>query len=104
MAEIGLDLANMHTSLVEADRHYRRLNSIATSPCRALALEIARPSSIDDSPHFVGYRDLLVNLDVPDSALHTSPKLWDRFYKTGDLGFYNSDGTIHCSGREDFQA
>jgi acyl-CoA synthetase (AMP-forming)/AMP-acid ligase II len=29
--------------------------------------------------------------------------LWDRFFKTSDLGFYNSDGTIEFVGRKDTQ-
>ena len=28
---------------------------------------------------------------------------WDRFFKTGDLGFYNPDGTIEFIGRKDTQ-
>lgn len=28
---------------------------------------------------------------------------WDRFFKTGDLGFYNPDGTIEFVGRKDTQ-
>lgn len=33
---------------------------------------------------------------------HTSPH-WSRFYRTGDLGFYNHDGTVEFVGRKDTQ-
>ena len=28
---------------------------------------------------------------------------WERFYRTGDMGFYNADGTIEFAGRKDTQ-
>ncbi|KAM6482886.1 hypothetical protein HDV62DRAFT_379989 [Trichoderma sp. SZMC 28011] len=43
---------------------------------------------------------------LADSAKTLSSTLtsnWGRFYKTGDLGIYNPDGTIHYSGRKDTQ-
>ncbi|KAL7934147.1 hypothetical protein V8C35DRAFT_327127 [Trichoderma chlorosporum] len=40
---------------------------------------------------------------LPNWAPRLHDRKWDRFYKTGDLGFYNPDGTIHYSGRKDTQ-
>lgn len=41
---------------------------------------------------------------VPTWMPRRRPKTeWDRFFKTGDLGFYNPDGTIEFIGRKDTQ-
>ncbi|GFP57382.1 nonribosomal peptide synthetase lcsA [Trichoderma asperellum] len=40
---------------------------------------------------------------LPSWAPRASSTNWNRFYKTGDLGFYDSDGNIHILGRKDSQ-
>ncbi|KAF6808383.1 NRPS protein, partial [Colletotrichum musicola] len=41
--------------------------------------------------------------DLPDWAPRRSAASWRRFYKSGDLGFYNADGTLEFAGRKDTQ-
>lgn len=43
------------------------------------------------------------NKDITDAAFVTHPLSGDRFYRTGDLGRYMSDGNIEFLGREDSQ-
>ena len=40
---------------------------------------------------------------LPDWAPKKELPHWNRFYKSGDLAFYNPDGTIEFSGRKDTQ-
>nr|UMZ45380.1 hypothetical protein [Paramyrothecium roridum] len=40
---------------------------------------------------------------VPTWAPKSDQQHWNRFYKSGDLCFYNPDGTIQFSGRKDTQ-
>lgn len=40
---------------------------------------------------------------LPDWAPNRTSANWSRFYKTGDLGFYNMDGTVEYVGRKDTQ-
>jgi amino acid adenylation domain-containing protein len=40
---------------------------------------------------------------LPEWAPHRTSPRWNRFYKTGDLCFYNPDGTIEFSSRKDTQ-
>lgn len=57
-------------------------------------------------------REYLANQEKTASAIVSSlpvwapnreSRFWDRFYKTGDLGIYNPDGTIRYYGRKDTQ-
>lgn len=41
--------------------------------------------------------------DLPSWAPNQHLPHWSRFYKSGDLGFYNADGTIQFSTRKDTQ-
>ncbi|KAK7216380.1 hypothetical protein V2G26_004383, partial [Clonostachys chloroleuca] len=47
-------------------------------------------------------RSLLLT-DLPSWAPRQDQPGWSRFYKTGDLGFYNPDGSIKFSSRKDTQ-
>ncbi|PNP39601.1 hypothetical protein TGAMA5MH_08417 [Trichoderma gamsii] len=47
-------------------------------------------------------RDALVT-SLPDWAPRRELECWSRFYRTGDLGFYNPNGTIEFCGRKDSQ-
>ncbi|KAL7941558.1 non-ribosomal peptide synthetase [Trichoderma barbatum] len=38
--------------------------------------------------------------DLPDWVPNHATKGWDRFYKTGDLGYYGHDGNLHFVSRE----
>ncbi|KAL7934405.1 hypothetical protein V8C35DRAFT_327290 [Trichoderma chlorosporum] len=40
---------------------------------------------------------------VPDWAPYRKSRYWDRFYKTGDLAYYNPDGTMEFLSRKDTQ-
>ncbi|KAL6812511.1 hypothetical protein J3E69DRAFT_348791 [Trichoderma sp. SZMC 28015] len=40
---------------------------------------------------------------LPDWVPNHTRKGWDRFYKTGDLGYYSHDGNLHYVGRKDTQ-
>ncbi|KAL6812971.1 hypothetical protein GGI42DRAFT_313353 [Trichoderma sp. SZMC 28013] len=40
---------------------------------------------------------------LPEWAPHRDSQHWNRSYKSGDLGFYNPDGTIEFSARKDTQ-
>ena len=40
---------------------------------------------------------------LPDWAPRRNDRGWNRFYKSGDIGFYNADGTIEFSSRKDTQ-
>ncbi|PNP59080.1 hypothetical protein THARTR1_01328 [Trichoderma harzianum] len=41
--------------------------------------------------------------DLPDWVPNHTRKGWDRFYNTGDLGYYSHDGNLHYVGRKDTQ-
>ncbi|UNI16430.1 NRPS [Purpureocillium takamizusanense] len=41
--------------------------------------------------------------DLPSWAPRRADPHWNRFYKSGDLGFYNPDGTIEFCARKDTQ-
>ncbi|UKZ82421.1 NRPS [Trichoderma virens FT-333] len=41
--------------------------------------------------------------DLPEWAPRPDENNWGRFYKTGDLGFYNANGKIEFSSRKDTQ-
>ncbi|EAW20684.1 putative nonribosomal peptide synthase [Aspergillus fischeri NRRL 181] len=43
------------------------------------------------------------DLELPDWAPRCKAFPWNRFYKSGDLASYNSDGTIEFSSRKDTQ-
>ncbi|KAK1624735.1 hypothetical protein BDP81DRAFT_329757, partial [Colletotrichum phormii] len=40
---------------------------------------------------------------LPEWAPRSSLSRWNRFYKSGDLGYYNADGSIEFSSRKDTQ-
>ena len=44
-----------------------------------------------------------IMVEMPDWAHERSIKPWDRMFKSGDLGYYNADGTIQFSSRKDTQ-
>ncbi|KAL7925987.1 hypothetical protein ACQKWADRAFT_329035 [Trichoderma austrokoningii] len=47
-------------------------------------------------------REVLVD-SLPEWVPHREFECWNRFYRTGDLGFHNANGTMEICGRKDAQ-
>ncbi|EHK39861.1 non-ribosomal peptide synthetase, partial [Trichoderma atroviride IMI 206040] len=51
----------------------------------------------------IGRTNISTTSSLPGWAPRPDSKHWNRFYKSGDLGYYNTDGTIVFNGRKDSQ-